>query len=269
MTGPAGSARTSSLLVRSRRTWALLLTLTPREFRVRYRESYLDVAWAIITPLVLLAVYGVILTQALGVEGGCAPYLITAWIGLVLWTFFSSAVQSASTSLLRSSDLMAKVYFPREALPLADVGVTIIDLALGLGTVVVLGALQGVRPSVTAVAVLPALVVLVLWTAALAVITAAATVFVRDIAHGVALVLRAGFFASPVMYDVSTLPEWLRWTASVNPVAVVITAVRDAVLCGRWPDLILLVVQGAAGGALLLVAVFYVRRVEARMVDVL
>lgn len=258
------------LVTRARRTGTLLQTLVPREFRIRYRESYLDLAWAIITPLVLLGVYGVILSTAFGAdEGGCAPYLSLAWVGLVLWTFFAQGVSSATNSMLDSAELLTKIYFPREALPLANVGVTLIDLGLGAVTVVALALAQGITPSITAVAAIPAVLLLVLWTAAISVFAAALTVFVRDTIHAVNLALRAGFFATPVMYDVSFFPEWLRWLGTVNPVAVAITATRDAVLCGRWPDWEVMALQGLAGAALLVGSVLFVRRVEATMVDVI
>ena len=104
------------------RTWALLKILTPREFRVRYRESVLDLAWAVITPLVYLVVYGVILTQAFGAEGGCAPYLSSAWTGLVVWTFFSGALSMATSvpvlgdpanSLKVTAEMLASAATPR------------------------------------------------------------------------------------------------------------------------------------------------------------
>lgn len=257
------------LVARTQRTVTLLRTLVPREFRIRYRESYLDLAWAIITPLVILGVYGVILTQAFDADGGCAPYLSSAWVGLVLWTFFASGVSAGTNSLLDASELLTKIYFPREALPLASVGVTTIDLGLGAVTVVALALAQGVDLSVTALAVVPAVVLLLVWTAAISVLAAAVTVFVRDTIHAVNLILRAGFFATPVMYDASFFPEWLRWIASVNPIAVAITTTREGLLCGTWPRWELVGVQLVAGVALLVGAVLFVRRAEARMVDVL
>lgn len=265
--GPGAERR--SLWGRVRQTWVLLQTLAPREFRVRYRESYLDLAWAVVTPLVLLAVYGVILTQAFDATGGCAPYLSAAWVGLVIWTFFSGAVFAASNSLVASGELVTKIYFPREALPLAEVGVSLVDLGLGAVTVVAVALVQGVQPSITAIAVVPAIALVVLWTAALGILVAGFSVFVRDVAHAVNLALRAGFFATPVMYDVSFLPPNLRWIADVNPVAVAIVSVRDALLCGQWPDGRLLAVHLAVGAVLLVAAVLYTRRYESQMVDVL
>src|SRR5687768_8544554 len=94
---------------RARRTWALLRILAPREFRTRYRQSVLDIAWSLISPVVILVVYGIILTRSFGVDGACSPYLSSAWTGLVIWTFFATAVGTATWSLLSSADLLAKV----------------------------------------------------------------------------------------------------------------------------------------------------------------
>lgn len=259
-----------SLVTRTRRTWSLLKILTPRQFKVRYRESVLDLAWAIITPVVFMAVYGVILTQAFEATSECAPYLTSAWTGLVIWTFFAGALGAASLSLINASELIGKVYFPRESVPLAEVGLSLIDLAIGLVTVAGLALVQGVDlVHVTSIAAVPALLVVVVWTAALSVLCAALAVFLRDVAHAVQVFLRAGFFATPVMYEADFLPRSLQWTASVNPVAACIEALRDCLFCARWPNWTVIGAQLAAGTALLIGSVLYVRRVEHRMADVL
>jgi lipopolysaccharide transport system permease protein len=259
-----------SLATRAGRTWSLLKILTPRQFKVRYRESVLDLAWAILTPLIFLAVYGVILTKAFDATSDCGPYLLSAWVGLVVWTFFAGGLGAGSNSLIQASDLIGKVYFPREAVPLAEVGLSLIDLGIGVATIGLLAIIQQVNivhPST--VAVVPALLVVVVWTAALSVLCGALAVFLRDVAHGVQVFLRAGFFATPVMYEASFLPRSLEWTAAVNPVAVSIEALRDSLLCGEWPRWGVLGAQLVAGSVLLVAAILYVRRVEHRMADVL
>ena len=201
---------------RLERTWALLKILTPREFRVRYRESVLDLAWAVITPLVYLVVYGVILTQAFGATGSCAPYLSSAWTGLVVWTFFSMALGTATSSLILAAPLTSKIYFPRESIPLADVGVNGLDFAIAFLTVFVVAGIQGITPTVTVLGALPVLLLIVVWTAALCVLSAALAVFIRDLTQAVQLFLRAGFFATPVMYEASFLSSGLAWLAVVK-----------------------------------------------------
>lgn len=272
--GTVASVRTAEsslrpgLVGRERRVLSLLRILVPRDLRTRYRRSAFDLLWAVISPVVLLVVYGLILTKGFGVTSTCGPYLSSAWVGLVLWTFFATALGGGVYSLVAASDLLTKVYFPREALPLATVGATMLDLAVGVALTVVVLLVQGVRPGVTAVAAVVPLVLVVVWTAAVTVLAATVAVFARDAVHVVNLLLRVGFFATPVMYESSQLPSAFAWSAKVNPLAVAIDAVRASVLCGQWPDWTLLLVHTAVGLALLLVAVLLVRSSESRIADV-
>ena len=256
------------LVPRMIRTMQLVRVLAPRELRVRYRQSILTVAWAVITPVVILAVYGVVLTRSFGVTGGCAPYLVTAWAGLVVWTFFATALGGAVGSLVQSSDLISKLYFPREALPLATVGASLPDLAVGMVTVVIIAYIQGVRLGLVSLMVVVPLALIVLWTAALSIVVAVLATFTRDFIHGVHLALRVGFFATPVMYEQHLIPRAFAWTASWNPVAVTITAIRAAMFCDVMPSSRLLGAHLLGALAFLLAAVVYTRSVEARIVDV-
>lgn len=261
--------RPTDLAGRARRVVDLLRILTPREIRLRYRENALEMAWALITPVAVMVVYGIVLTQSFDASGSCSPYLSSAWTGLVVWTFFATALGTASWSLLTSGELITKVYFPREAIPLSVVGATLLDLAIGAVTIVAVALIQGVSIQPIAVAALPALVLLMVWTAAICVLAASLAVFVRDVTQATQLFLRVGFFATPVMYEPELLPRAFAWTATVNPLAVAIAGIRQPVLCGQAPDWVALSAQLAVGSALLAAAVLYVRSVEARMTDVL
>lgn len=257
------------LVTRAHRVWALLQILTPREFRTRYRQSVLDVAWALISPVTVCAVYGIILTRSFDVGAACSPYLSSAWTGLVLWTFFATAVGTAAWSLISTADLLSKVYFPREAIPLSVVGAGGVDLAVGLVTVLVVVLVQGVDLRPIALTAVFAVVVLIVWSAAISILVAVVSVFLRDVNHAVQLALRVGFFATPVMYESAVLPEGLAWTSTVNPVAVAIDGVREPLLCGQSPAYGLLSIQLGAGLALLVLSVLYTRAIERRMVDVI
>lgn len=254
-------------LGRARWTLELVRVLAPRELRTRYRQSVLDVAWALISPIAVLVVYGIVLTQSFDVTGEGVPYLSLAWSGLVLWTFFAGSLGGAVVSLISSRELVTKVPFPKEALPLSVVGASLVDLAIGLVTVVVLALVQGIRPGWTVVLAPIPLVLLILWSAALGVFVAAIAAFIRDVPHVVQLVIRVGFFATPVMYAASILPPAFRWTAWVSPMAVSIEAFRDAVLRGEVPDLGLLAIHLMVAAALLVAAVRYTRSVEGRLTD--
>lgn len=247
---------------------ALLPTLALRDLRSRYRHSVLDVVWALLTPMLMLAVYGTVLTKSFEVQSACSPYLSSAWLGLVVWTFFATALGNSVSSLIGSSELITKVYFPREAIPLATVGSAGTDLVVGLISLAVVVVAQGVRPGAAALwSVLPILLVVV-WSAALSVVAAAVAVFARDVVHGVHVLLRVAFFATPVVYESSFLPSAFAWVTTWSPVAVAIDAMRASVLCGTRPDVALVGAHLAAGLVLLVVAILYVRAIESRLVDV-
>lgn len=248
---------------------ALVALFTPRELRVRYRQSLLNAAWVFIAPVVVLAVYGTVLTQSFDVTGNGTPYLSSAWAGLVLWTFFASAMGGAVSSLLSSADLLTKLYFPREAIPLSVVGASMLELAVGLLALVPLALIQGVRPGAWALATPIAIIILLLWTSALAVFASLLTAFVRDTVHLVHLVLRVGFFATPVVYDATFLPGRLAVLAQLNPIAVAITSTRDTFLRNIAPDWALVLPHLALGALALVGAVAYARAVESRVVDVI
>lgn len=252
---------------RWRWTLQLIMVLAPRELRTRYRQSVLDIAWALISPVAVMIVYGIVLTQSFDVDGGGVPYLSLAWSGLVLWTFFATSLGSSVSSLISSRDLVTKVNFPKEALPLSMVAASLVDLGIGLVTVFILTSVQGIWPTWTTILFPLPLLVLVAWSAAVGVFVADVAAFVRDVPHIVSLVIRVGFFASPVMYDVATLPPAFEWTAWVSPVAVSIEAFRDCVLRGEVPNLGLLAVHFVIGVGLLVAAVRYTRSVEARITD--
>lgn len=256
------------LASRTGRTVDLTRVLVPRQLRIRYRQSVLDIAWALVVPVVTMAVYGVVLTQGFGVEFPCGPYLSSAWIGIVIWTFFATATASAVTSLVGSADLISKLYFPREALPVSMVGAAGADLAIGLAITFPLLVVQDVAISSSWLWLVLPLGVLIIWTLAVSIVVAALAVFVRDVVHAVNLGLRVGFFAVPVMYDASQLPSSLQWTATYNPIAVCITQAREILMCSGGEDLGLLAVHLLAGTVLLVAAVLYTASVESRITDV-
>lgn len=261
------SRRATSLPGRVRVVAGLIPPLVVREVRSRYRTSALDVAWAVINPAVTLLAYGLILTQAFGAKSECGPYVTSAWSGLVLWMFFATSVTAGSASIVSSASLVTKVYFPREALPLAATGSAMLDLGIGLLTVVALIVIGGSGLTLySPAAVLPVLM-LVCWTAALSVFLGAVSVFAHDTLHLVQLVVRVGIFVTPVFYGAEMLPSGLAWLEVVNPVAVSIEAFRSFALCGRAPDWRLLLVHTAASVCALVGSVLYVRSVESRIAD--
>lgn len=250
-------------------TWHLVRVLSVKEFRLRYRQSTLELLWSLVTPVVTMVVYGVILTMVFDADGGGMPYASMVWAGMVVWMPFAAAVGGSAQSIIDSSNLVTKIYFPREVLPLAVVGTSLFDLAIGTAILIPLAAVQVGSISWTALAVVPVLTVLLIWSAAISILVAVLSVFVRDTVHVTRLALQVGFFATPVMYPASFLPEQLRALGLWNPLAVCIEGMRNSLLLGRWPSWGPLGVQAVLGSVLLVAAISYTRSVETRIADLL
>ena len=257
----------ASLLQRLRGELPLLGLWTRRDFTARYRQTWLAVAWIVLRPVAVLAIYGLVLTGALGVDGDGLPYLSVAWAGLVVWSYFADSVTAALPSISDAGYTISRSYFPREVIPLSIVGAGSVELGIHLVLLLVLAVLQGVGLSIHLIGLVPVLAVLVVWTVGLSVLGAAVAVFVRDVWYGFELALRLGFFATPVMYPASVFPERWEWLVHLNPLGVLAEATRDVVLRHEWPEWALLGAHGTGGALLVVAALAYTRSVEARMVD--
>jgi lipopolysaccharide transport system permease protein len=251
------------------RTWTLTKVLAAREFRIRYRQSVLEIGWSLVTPVVTLIVYGVVLTYGFKVNTDPLPYLSTVWVGLVLWTTFATAVGGGVYSVLTNGDLVSKIYFPREVLPLAIFGAALFDLLIGVAVLVPLVAIQVRAVGLASLVVIPALLVMLVWTAAIAVLVGVLAVFVRDVVHLVRLALLVGFFLTPVMYLTAGMPHAFVVLARINPLAVCIGSMRAGLITLQWPNMTLLALHGLLGLLVLGGAIAYTAAVEDRMVDVL
>jgi len=252
--------------------WAarwLLAQWVRRDFTVQYRQSALGPLWAIVQPLSLLVVYGIVFRQVLDVRPPGGSYLVFALCGLVPWTFVASASSRSVQSLANAAPIIKQVSFPRSVVPLAATGVTVVDLVLG--TVVLLGT-QVVANGRLHLATLSLVIVyadLILVLAALSVIGALVGALVRDVRFLIPLVLQVGFIATPVMYPASLVPPRFAWAYDLNPIGRVIEAVRAAVIDGRWPSPALLSGLTLAGALLLLAAIHYSSSIEDRLPDLL
>jgi ABC-type polysaccharide/polyol phosphate export permease len=263
-----GDAVVDRPLSRTRFLIRLLPLWTAREIKAQFRQSAFDIGWALLTPVITVVGYGFVLTRAFGVDGDGIPYIVFAWAGVVMWTFAANAMMRGASSLVGSAELVRKVPFPKEVVPLANVAAAGLELVVGVVVLIALMIQQGVRPGATAVAAIPVMAAFVIWICGCAILFATVTTFVRDLQHGLAVLLRIGIFVTPVMYPASEVPARYRWALDTNPLAVFIDSLRACLLRGTWPDWTLLGWHSAAGLILLLAAVGYLRRVEGRLADV-
>ena len=215
----------------------LVRSLAERDLRARYKQAFLGVAWAVVTPLVLMAVFTVVFDRVTKVDTQGVPYPLFAYVGLVPWTFFSSSVSTAGVSLVANTSLLNKIYCPREVFPLAAVIVAGVDTALSLFALVPLFVITGHGPTAQSVWVPLLFAIQLCFTLGVTLAVSSILVYLRDLRHALPIILQFGLFATPVAYGIGTIAESSRILfAAVNPLAPVIEGYRETVLYGRPPE---------------------------------
>ncbi|MBV9958688.1 MAG: ABC transporter permease [Acidobacteria bacterium] len=245
----------------------LLLTLTMHRIKVRYKQSVLGIAWAILQPLSLMLIYTLIFSFIAKVPTGDTPYAIFAYAALLPWTYFATSVGNATNSLVSHSELVTKVYFPREILPLSYVIAALCDFLIASSVMAGLMIHYHVSVTINVLYCVPIILVLTLFIGATTLILSATQVRFRDIGVAVPLLLQLWMFATPVVYPLSAVPERFRALYVLNPMVGTIENFRRTVLQGLAPDFYTLGLSAAVSVVLLLVAYVYFKHVEATVAD--
>lgn len=247
----------------------LVGTVARRDFRSRYKQTSLGVAWAVITPVVLMIVFTVFFQRVADVPTGDVPYPLWSYVGLLPWTFFSSSVSSGASSVLFNRPVLNKVYFPREVFPLGSISVAGIDTAIAASVLAVMFVAYGIVPTASTPWVVVLAVIQLVFVAGVTLILAGVVVHLRDVRLVTPMLIQFGLFATPVAYDLSAIPESLQvWYSFVNPLAPLIDGYRRAMLFDQPPDWEL--VGPAAFSSLLILALGFrlFKRLETGFADV-
>jgi lipopolysaccharide transport system permease protein len=252
--------------------WAyreLLYFLALRDVKVRYKQTAIGAAWAVLQPLIVTAVFAVVFGRLARLPSDGVPYALFALAGLVPWTAFASSLQGASLSLVNNVNLVGKVYFPRLCLPLAAALAGLVDLAVSVVVLIVVALLYGVVPG-AGMLVLPGLVVLLLLAClGPALWLAAVNVRYRDVRQVIPFLVQVLLFASPVVYPSTLIEGPLRYLYALNPVVGVVEGFRWAVL-GTGRDVLAVVGVSALSAALItVVGAYFFRRAERGFADVI
>ncbi len=245
----------------------LLGFLVMRDIKVRYKQTVLGAAWAILQPLFAMLIFTLIFGRFAKIPSEDAPYAVFVYAGLLPWTFFSTAVTQAGQALVSQQSLLTKIYLPRMFVPAAPVGGALVDLAISFGVFAIVMAVYQQVPG-WGVVMVPLLVLLTIAAAlGMGLLLAALTVTYRDFRYVIPFMIQAWMYISPVIYPVSLVPAEYRWALALNPLAGVIDGFRAAFLNRPfdWPTLS---ISAAVSVALLLVGMFYFRKTERRFADI-
>jgi lipopolysaccharide transport system permease protein len=246
----------------------LLYFLTWRDIKVRYKQTVLGAAWAIIQPFFMMVVFSLFFGYLARVPSDGVPYPIFAYCALLPWQLFAHALTESSNSLVANERLITKVYFPRLVVPISAVLGGLLDFAIAFAILLLMMAYYGVRPT-WAIVTLPAFLLLAMLTALGAGLwLSALNVKYRDVRYTITFLIQFWLFATPVAYSSSIVPARWRALYGLNPMAGVVEGFRWALLGKSTGPGALLAVSIAVVILILIGGLYYFRRMEAEFADV-
>ena len=246
----------------------LLYFLTWRDIKIRYKQTALGVAWAVLQPLITMVIFSVIFGQLAKLPSDGIPYPVFSYAALLPWQLFAGALQRAGVSLVGNSNLITKVYFPRLVIPISAVAAGLVDF--GISFIVLLGLMlyYKIMPTWT-ILTIPLFALLAVVTAlAVSLWLSALNVQYRDVQYMIPFLIQAWMYASPVAYSAGLIPSgpW-RIIYGLNPLAGVIQGFRWALLGGNPPDE-LMAISVVIVFVLLVRGLYYFKRMERTFADV-
>jgi homopolymeric O-antigen transport system permease protein len=246
----------------------LLYFLTWRDVKVRYKQTLLGAAWAILQPLLTMLIFTLLFGRFAGIPSEGIPYPLFAFGGLLIWTFFSNSVTNSGNSLVASANLLTKIYFPRMLIPAAAIGAGLVDLLLAFVVQIALMVYYQVRVT-WAITMIPLLVLLTtmlalgvgMWLSAL-------NVKYRDIRYAIPFLIQLWMFASPIIYPLGMLPAKWQWVLMLNPLTGIIQNFRVALFANQNFDWKSLAVSAVITILILVYSTFSFRRMERHFADI-
>lgn len=246
----------------------LLYFLVWRDIKSRYAQSVLGVGWAIIQPVFNMLVFTIIFGNLASVSSDGVPYAIFNFAALVPWTYFANALSGAATSLVTSSSMISKVYFPRLLIPLAPALGKLVDFAIAMAILLLLVVWFQVTPNLNVLALPLLVLIMILAASGAGMWLTALSIQYRDISYALSFIIQMLMFASPVVYPASSVPAQFRLLYGINPMVGVIEGFRSAFLSTNPMPWDLILVAGLSASFLSISGAFYFRRMERIFADV-
>ena len=251
--------------------WAyrsMIRSLVHKDLRGRYQASVLGFLWTFIVPLCQLLVYTVVFSVMM--RSNVEKFYLYLFVALIPWNFFSSCLTGGSSCIIQQQSLVNKIYFPREVVPVAYVTSSFVNMLYCEIVVVAVALFSGVRFSLPGLLCLP-VVMAVEYVLALGItmIMSAVDVYFRDLEHILGIISMAWMFMTPIMYDMSMVPEHLRFIFRLNPMTSVVTAYRDILYSGGVPKMETLLVSAGMGILFLIIGFLVFGKLKRRFSEVM
>jgi lipopolysaccharide transport system permease protein len=246
----------------------LVWSWTSRTIKGRYQQSILGWFWAIIQPAASVAVFAIVFTMFVPVNTEGIPYVLFSYIAMVPWTFFATSLMDMANSLVQNMSLVTKIYFPREAIPIAVMLARLLDMGVAAVLIVILMLFYHITPFPLGWLFLPLILLIqIVLVLGLGLASAGLNIFYRDVDPLLKLIVQIWFYASPIIYPVSMVPPQLRTLYFLNPMAGIVEAYRDVLLKQTLPGMYLL--EAAIISLVTLICGYwFFKRVEFQFADI-
>jgi lipopolysaccharide transport system permease protein len=246
----------------------LIVFYALRDIKVRYKQTLLGIAWAVLQPVLTMVVFSIFFGNLAGVPSDGIPYPLFAYCGLVPWQLFAYALTQSSNRIVEDAQVISKVYFPRLIVPLASVIAGLVDFTIALGTLAAMMLYYGISPG-WAILTLPLFTLLAVMAAlAVGLWLSALNVRYRDVRYTIPFLAQFWLFVTPVAYSSSLVPAQWQTLYGINPMVGVVNGFRWALL-GITPPDPMLFVSVTATVVFLIGGLFYFRRMEKSFADII
>ena len=244
----------------------MILSLVRKDLRGRYKGSFLGFLWTFINPLLQLCVYTLVFSFIL--KSDIDQYYLFLFVALIPWIFFSAALTGGATSVLNQKDMVKKIYFPREVLPIAYVTSCFVNMLYCFIVVFAVVLVAGVKLSFVALLYLPIIMVIeYILCLGIAFLSSAITVFFRDLEHILGIVAMAWMYLTPVMYKIEIVPEKYQKLFSLNPMTPIIRGYRDILYYGQVPHIRTFISATILGTFVLIIGYFVFGLMKKKFVE--
>ena len=265
------SAAPEGQLAKLRELWRyreLAWSMMVRDIKVRYKQTVMGVAWAVLQPVTMMIIFTVIFGGLAKIPSDGYPYPVFVYSGLLAWNLFSTSVSTGGAAMVGAANIISKVYFPRLIVPLASMGVAVIDFAVSLLVLLVLMAIYAVMPSLQIIWFPLLLIGLMMTAMGVSTWLSAVTVAYRDFRFVIPFMVQIWMYITPVIYPSSFIPEHLRWLVYLNPVFGWIAGIKASIL-GTPIDWTAVGVSAIWAVALLYLGLRYFNKAERRFADII
>lgn len=263
------SAESSSSFIDLRELWSyreLVWVMVTRDVKVRYKQTVMGVAWAVIQPLTMILIFTLIFGRLAKIPSDGFPYPVFVFSGMLAWNLFSTSVNAAGMSLVGASNLVSKVYFPRIIVPLASVGTACVDFLISCVLLIIMMLIYGVPVSINIVFMPLLLCGLLMVSVGVGSWLASVTVMYRDFRFIIPFMLQVWMYVTPVIYPLSVVPDKWKWLLYINPMFAWISAIR-ATFLGQSIDLLGAFISLLISIAILVFGMRYFEKTQRKFAD--